>query len=54
VYLRDQFEWPLFTTSSVTPENFAYVMSAELGIGGEFVPVVRFAGLGLMLKFMAL
>jgi hypothetical protein len=40
LYLKDQFEWPLFSNSDVTPEVFARSCTAEMGIGGEFVPIV--------------
>ncbi|KAJ3019630.1 Snf5- protein 1 [Thoreauomyces humboldtii] len=43
LYLRDQFEWPLFSTSSLTPEEFAKQLAADLGVGGEFVPVIAHA-----------
>ena len=40
LYLRDQFEWPLFSNYQVTPEVFARSYCSDLGIGGEFVPLV--------------
>jgi hypothetical protein len=40
IYLRDQFEWPLFSSSAVTPEYFSRILCSELGAGGEFVPMV--------------
>ncbi|KAK5673320.1 hypothetical protein BDV3_005523 [Batrachochytrium dendrobatidis] len=43
VYLRDRFEWPLFPTHSITPEHFARQLSADLGVGGEFVPMIAHA-----------
>lgn len=43
LFLRDQFEWPLFSSNSVTPEDFSRIMCADLGIGGEFVAVVAHA-----------
>ncbi|KND02979.1 uncharacterized protein SPPG_02054 [Spizellomyces punctatus DAOM BR117] len=43
LHLRDQFEWPVFSTSSITPEEFAKQLAADLGVGGEFVPVIAHA-----------
>ncbi|KAI8917686.1 hypothetical protein DFJ77DRAFT_314903 [Powellomyces hirtus] len=43
LHLRDKFEWPLFSTSSLTPEDFAKQLAADLGVGGEFVPVIAHA-----------
>ncbi|KAJ3283622.1 hypothetical protein HK104_010293 [Borealophlyctis nickersoniae] len=43
VHLRDQFEWPLYSTFSVSPEDFARQFASELGVGGEFVPVIAHA-----------
>ena len=40
LYLKDQFEWPLFSTNFVTAEQFARIYGAELGIGGQFVALV--------------
>ncbi|KAJ3410469.1 SWI SNF, matrix associated, actin dependent regulator of chromatin, sub b, member 1 [Chytridiales sp. JEL 0842] len=39
--LKDQFEWPLHASSeSISPEQFAAVLAAEVGVGGEFVPLI--------------
>ncbi|KAI9106083.1 hypothetical protein DFS34DRAFT_45418 [Phlyctochytrium arcticum] len=43
LHLRDQFEWPLFSTSSTTPEDFARQLAADLAVGGEFVPMIAHA-----------
>ncbi|KAJ3138714.1 Snf5- protein 1 [Geranomyces variabilis] len=43
LHLRDQFEWPLFSTSSFTPEDFAKQLAGDLGVGGEFVPIIAHA-----------
>ncbi len=43
LHLRDQFEWPLFPGRGVAPEDFARLLAADLGVGGEFVPVVAHA-----------
>ncbi|KAJ3157440.1 hypothetical protein HDU86_003332 [Geranomyces michiganensis] len=43
LHLRDQFEWPLFSTSAYTPEDFAKQLAADLGVGGEFVPIIAHA-----------
>ncbi|KAI8825934.1 uncharacterized protein EV422DRAFT_146468 [Fimicolochytrium jonesii] len=43
LHLTDQFEWPLFSTSSMTPEDFAKQLASDLGVGGEFVPVIAHA-----------
>ncbi|KAJ3363091.1 Snf5- protein 1 [Kappamyces sp. JEL0680] len=48
LYLRDQFEWPLFEgtgarvtgAGQVSPEEFSKGLVADLGLGGEFVPLV--------------
>lgn len=42
LYLLDQFEWPLFSTL-VTPEAFAHIYCSELGVGGEFMPMIAHA-----------
>lgn len=42
MYLKDQFEWPLFS-SQTTPEDFTRIMCADLGIGGEFIPTIAHA-----------
>lgn len=39
LFLKDQFEWPLFE-HSITPEEFASILSADLGISGEFLPLI--------------
>ncbi|KAJ3123534.1 Snf5- protein 1 [Nowakowskiella sp. JEL0407] len=39
IILRDSFEWPLFA-SSVTPEEFAKNLAADVGLGGSFVPII--------------
>jgi len=36
--LRDRFEWDL--SSDLTPEEFSRNLSADLGVGGEFVPMI--------------
>jgi hypothetical protein len=38
--LRDQFEWPLFSTFPTLPEDFARQMTADLGISSEFNPMI--------------
>ena len=38
--LKDQFEWPLFSTFPTLPEDFARQMTSELGISSEFVPMI--------------
>ncbi|KAI8928976.1 hypothetical protein BC831DRAFT_433950 [Entophlyctis helioformis] len=43
MYLKDQFEWPLYSSLSITPEDFARQLSADLGVGGEFVPMIAHA-----------
>lgn len=40
LHLKDRFEWPLLKTHSITPEDFAKQLTAELGIGGEFVSLI--------------
>ncbi|KAJ3203939.1 Chromatin structure remodeling complex protein sfh1, partial [Dinochytrium kinnereticum] len=40
LHLRDQFEWPLYTPHSLTPEDFAKQLAADLGVGGEFAPLI--------------
>ncbi|KAJ3172741.1 hypothetical protein HK101_011139 [Irineochytrium annulatum] len=35
---RDRFEWDL--SSELTPEDFARILAADLGVGGEFVTLV--------------
>jgi len=40
LHLRDQFEWPLYGSNKISPEDFARQYCSELGIGGEFVPAV--------------
>ena len=40
IYLKDQFEWPLFGSQYVTPEDFARQFVQDLGLGGEFVPAI--------------
>ncbi|KAI8892274.1 hypothetical protein BC833DRAFT_612231 [Globomyces pollinis-pini] len=39
VYVRDQFEWPLFD-HQMTPEQFTETLVRELRIGGEFIPLI--------------
>lgn len=39
MHLSDTFEWEL--TSTVTPEEFAEVYAADLGLNGEFKYVRR-------------
>jgi hypothetical protein len=48
-HLKDQFEWPLNNTTKdeddpnkpgVSPETFAKILASELGVGGEFVPLI--------------
>ncbi|KAJ3037590.1 Snf5- protein 1 [Rhizophlyctis rosea] len=43
LHLRDQFEWPLYSSYTVSPEDFARQLAADLGVGGEFVPVIAHA-----------
>ncbi|KAJ1343633.1 hypothetical protein BSLG_001781 [Batrachochytrium salamandrivorans] len=43
VYLKDRFEWPLFPTHEVTPEDFSRQLAADLGVGGEFIPMIAHA-----------
>ncbi|KAF9994493.1 Chromatin structure remodeling complex protein sfh1 [Modicella reniformis] len=38
VNLRDRFEWDV--GSELTPEEFAKVLAADLGVGGEFVSMI--------------
>ncbi len=38
--LRDQFEWPLFSTFPLLPEDFAVQMTRELGLSSEFIPMI--------------
>jgi chromatin structure-remodeling complex subunit SFH1 len=38
INLRDRFEWDV--GSELPPEEFAKGMAADLGIGGEFVPMI--------------
>ncbi|CAO3567869.1 unnamed protein product [Mortierella alpina] len=38
INLRDRFEWDV--GSDLTPEEFARQLAADLGIGGEFVPMI--------------
>lgn len=37
--MKDQFEWPLFE-QDVTPERFSIILAADLGISGEFIPMI--------------
>jgi hypothetical protein len=39
LFLKDQFEWPLFDCT-ITPEDFSKLLCADLGISGEFIPLV--------------
>lgn len=39
LFLKDQFEWPLFQ-SAITPEHFAKILCADLGVSGEFIPLI--------------
>jgi hypothetical protein len=39
LYLKDQFEWPLFE-ETISPEDFARIMAADVGIAGEFIPMI--------------
>ncbi len=41
--LKDQFEWPLFTSNPYSPEDFALKMSTELGLSSEFIPTIAHA-----------
>ncbi|KAI8904852.1 hypothetical protein EDD86DRAFT_194649, partial [Gorgonomyces haynaldii] len=43
LHLKDQFEWPLFNTYDITPEVFSRRYCTELGIAGEFIPIVAHA-----------
>lgn len=38
LYLRDRFEWDLFSNHS--PEAFAKQLTADLGLGGEFIVLI--------------
>ncbi|CAG8563426.1 10965_t:CDS:2, partial [Paraglomus brasilianum] len=38
LYLRDRFEWDL--GSDLTPEAFAKQLAADIGVGGEFAPLI--------------
>ncbi|KAG0345798.1 Chromatin structure remodeling complex protein sfh1 [Podila humilis] len=38
INLRDRFEWDV--GSDLTPEEFSKQLAADLGIGGEFVPII--------------
>lgn len=43
-HLKDKFEWPLFPTAdSVTPEEFAKALCADMGISGEFIPAISYS-----------
>ena len=37
--LTDQFEWPLFS-AQISPEEFAKILCSDLGIAGEFIPLI--------------
>lgn len=37
--LQDQFEWSLYSQVP-TPEDFARQLASDLGLGGEFAPVI--------------
>ncbi|CAG8598836.1 10024_t:CDS:2 [Ambispora leptoticha] len=39
--LRDRFEWDL--SSDLTPEEFSRLLTADLGVGGEFAPIIAFS-----------
>ncbi len=39
-YVKDQFEWPLFGSPIITPEDFARQYCAEVGLGGEFPALI--------------
>ncbi|KAI9594469.1 hypothetical protein BDF19DRAFT_444922 [Syncephalis fuscata] len=41
LYLRDRFEWDL--QSDTPPEAFARQLAADLGIGGEFLPLIAYS-----------
>ncbi|KAJ3051257.1 hypothetical protein HK097_007755 [Rhizophlyctis rosea] len=43
LHLKDQFEWPLYSSYTVSPEDFARQLAADLGVGGEFVPHIAHA-----------
>lgn len=43
VNLRDRFEWDLSNTCASAPEVFSRQMAAELGLGGEYVPIISHA-----------
>jgi hypothetical protein len=43
LHLRDQFEWPLFSTRGISPEDFSKILTSDLGVGGEFVPIIAHA-----------
>lgn len=38
--LRDKFEWDLNNTNTNAPEVFSRQLSAELGLGGEYVGII--------------
>lgn len=42
MHLKDQFEWPLFSTF-VSPEQFSRTLCCDLGVGGEFIPSIAHA-----------
>jgi hypothetical protein len=39
LYLKDQFEWPLFS-HTVTPEEFTTILCNDIGVSGEFIPTI--------------
>ncbi|RKP00085.1 hypothetical protein CXG81DRAFT_19913 [Caulochytrium protostelioides] len=45
LHLRDQFEWPLSPAAegAITPECFAAMLAADVGIAGQFVPAIAVA-----------
>ena len=43
LHLRDKFEWPLFRTYAVTPEQFARHLASDMGVGGEFISQIAHA-----------
>lgn len=42
-HLKDKFEWPLFSTSDISPEDFAKALCSDMGIGGEFIPAISYS-----------
>lgn len=43
VHLRDQFEWPLFTTNGPRPDEFATQLTSALSISNDYAPIIAHA-----------